>query len=274
MRFIKKLPSLSRVTPGSTAVLECPVGPTYQRIIFSMTAGALLDATDIGKITVYLNGKPYQQYANLQQLMDLNGYYNRGVDSMGATAAQFALHFHRAEMMDAVQRRLPGWGTKDVQTFHIELEIAAGAPADIAITAHAQIDPISQPLGVFMVVRQFAYSSAVSGEVEIDKLPRGPWYAAVHLFKADISKVVVTADQVEVVNATKAILERTQKEADIVKRVPVTAKATHIDFTIEGDLSQCVNTATLQDWRFKPTLDTSGSVTVVTETLDTLTQAA
>lgn len=274
MRKIVKLPSLSRVAAGSTAVLECPVGQTYHRIIFDVTAGAALDATDIGKITIYLDGKPVVTYKNLQQLIDINGYYNRGADTVSATAAQFVIHFNRAEMMDAVQRRLPGWGTQDVQTFHIEMEIAAGAPADIAITAHAKIDPIPQPLGVFIKVHQFAYSSSVAGEVEIDKLPRGAWYGAIHLFKADITKVVLTGDQVEIVNATKAVLERDQKESEIFRRVPMTAKATSIDFLTEGDLQQCINSKSLQDWRIKATLGSVGSVDIVTETLDTLNQSA
>lgn len=260
-----KLPSLSRVVAGSKATLECPVGHTYKNIVFS-ASGTALDVTDVERIDVLIDGKVIQTYNNLQRLFDINGYYNRGTD----TAAEFMLHFFRAEMIDAIYRRTSGIGTADVQTFHIELTLAAAAPADIAITAHAEVDPMPQPLGVFFKLREYPFSSAVAGTVEIDKLPRGAFYGAIHLFKADISAVEIEADQVKIYDATKTVGERFQKESSPVKRVPVTASATHIDWLTEGDLAQAIKTDLLSDFRVKMTLDTLGSVDIVTETLDTL----
>lgn len=264
-RKIVRLPSLSNVTPGATATLEIPRGPTYLNLILSAT-GTALAASHFEEINVYIDGKGVMRFSNLQRLMDLNSYYNRGTD----TVNEFVLHFFRAELMDAVYRRLPGIGTSDVQTFHVEFKLASGAPSDITMTAHAQIDPMPQPLGAMVKVREIPFSSAVSGEVEIDKLVRGPWYAAIHLFKADVSAVEVQANQVKIVDATKDVMERTQEEASPVKRVPVTAKATHVDFITEGDLQQALKTSGLTDFRLKATLDTSGSMDIVTETLDTL----
>lgn len=269
-RKIIRLPSLSRVVAGAKATLELPIGPTYRRIFLTISAGAGFDAPDVGRIDVLINGKVVQTYKNLQRLLDLNAYYSRGAEPVAATGAQVALHFERAELMDAVYRRAPGMGTADVQTFHIEIDIAAAAPADIAITAHAEIDPERQPLGVFYKVREFPFSSAVAGQVEIDKLPRGGWYSVVHLFKSDITAVEVEGNQVKVIDATKAILERTQKEASPVKRVPQSASATHVDFITDGDLSQSLRTDLLNDFRIKATLGTSGAVDIVAETFDTL----
>jgi hypothetical protein len=269
-RKIIKLPSVSRVTPGSIATLELPIGPTYKRIFFAVSAASGLDATDIGRIDVLIDGKVVQTFKDLQRLMDLNGYYNRASDTMSATAAQFGIHFERAELADLTYQRAPGIGTADVQTFHLEMAIASGAPASIAITAYAEIDPLPQPLGVFVKVREFPFNSSVSGQVEVDKLPRGPWYQAIHLFKADISQVEVQANQTKIVDATKGILERSQKEAAPIKRVPVTAKATHIDMVTDGDLAQSIRTEALGDFRILMTLDTSGAVDIVAETLDTL----
>lgn len=269
-RKIIRLPSMSRVVPGAKATLELPIGPTYRRLIFAAKAAAGLDATDIGRIDVLVNGKVIQTYKNLARLNAVNAYYGRAADTMSVTDAEFALHFERAELMDAVYRRAPGMGTADVQTFHIEVEIAAGAPADISMTCHAEIDPERQPLGVFYKVREFPFSSAVAGQVEIDKLPRGGWYSVIHLFKADITAVEVEGNQVKVIDATKTILERTQKEASPVKRVPQTASATHIDFITDGDLSQSLRTDLLNDFRLKVTLATSGAVDIVAETFDTL----
>jgi hypothetical protein len=259
------LPSLSRVVAGSKATLELPVGPTYRRIIFT-ASGTALDAAHIERIDVLIDGKQAQTFKNLQRLIDINGYYKRATDTVG----QFALHFYRAELMSEEYRRSPGIGTLDVQTFHVEIQLAAGAPNDIAITAHAEIDPKPQKLGVFYKVREFPFSSAVAGEVEIDRLPRGAWYSVLHLFKADISRIVVEGNQTKIIDATKAILERTQKEASPNPRAPVTAKATHIDMLTEGDLAQSIRTEKLQDFRIRMTLDTAGAVDVIAETLDTL----
>lgn len=264
-RKLIRLPSLSRVTAGAIATLELPIGPTYRRLIFT-ASGTGLDVTDIGRIDVLVDGKVVQTFKDLQRLFDLNGYYGRGAD----TAAQFAIHFERAELMDAVWRRAPGMGTIDVQTFHVQLTIASGAPVDLAITAHAEVDPQPLPLGLFFKVREYPFSSAVSGEVEIDKLPRGPLYSVLHLFKADVNAVEVSANQVKVFEGTKAVLERTQKEGSPIKRVPVTAKATHIDFITDGDLAQSLDTSKLSDYRVKMTLGTSGAVDIVAEVLDTL----
>lgn len=268
MKNYKPLPSLSRVTPGATATLEIPRGPTYERIDFNVTASSGLDAADIGRINVLVNGKVVQTFKNLQRLLDLNSYYKRGADAMSGTAAQFSLHFFRRELTEHKMRMAPGIGTADIQTFHIEMEIASGAPASIAITANAKVDASVQPIGAFVHVKEYPYNSSVSGQVEVDKLIRGPLYAAIHLFKADISKVILETDGRIVIESSKTLLELDQKDASPSVRVPVTASATHVDFLTEGNLADALPTAGLQDMRLKITLDTSGAVDIVTETLD------
>lgn len=265
MRKIVKLPSMSRVSPGATATLELPIGPTYYRIIFT-AAGTALDAAHIGRVSVMLNGQQRMTFKNYARLAALNAYYGRSADAV----TQFALHFFRGELEDLLWKRAPGIGTQDVQTFHVEIELAAGAPSDITMSAHAVVDPIPQPLGAFVNVREFPFSSAVSGEVEIDKLPRGPFYSALHLFKADVTEVEVEADTVKVLDATKAVLERLQKEASPKARTPQTASATHVDFLLEGDLQQALPTGTLSDFRVRATLGSSGAMDVIAETLDVL----
>lgn len=269
-RKIVKLPSMSRVVPGSKATLELPLGPTYQTVIFDVTAALGLDATDIGRIDLLVNGKSIMTFKDLQRLIDINAYYNRASDSVAAAAMQFAIHLHRAELLNELWRRAPGIGTADIQTLHFEIDIAATAPADIAIKAQAVVDPTRQALGAFFRIREFPAASAVAGVFEADKLPRGAFYSAVHLFKSDITYVEVEIDGVKVVDASKGVLERTQKEASPVKRIPQTAKATHIDFVTDGDLLNSLATAGAQDFRTRMTMTAAGAVDIVAETLDTL----
>lgn len=264
-----KLPSLSRVAAGSKATLELPVGPTYHRIFFE-ASGTGLDVTDIGRIDVLINGRVVQTFKNLQRLFDINSFYNRGADA----ATLFSLHFFQAHLADLVYRRAPGVGTSDVQTFHIEIEVVAAAPTDLAITAYAEVDPLPSTLGAFINIREYPGNSSVAGLIEMDKLPRGPWYQAIHLFKADITNVELEVDNgtgpVRIVDAKKTILERAQKEASPVKRVPVTASATHVDMCVDGDLQNAIQTAALTGFRLKMTLGTAGAYDVVAETLDVL----
>lgn len=262
---IIQLPSLSRVVAGSIATLELPIGPTYKRIFFECS-GTALAVGHIKRINVLMNGKVKQTFKNLQRLFDLNGFYNRGADAV----TMWAMHFERAEMHDLVYRRAPGIGTADLQTFHLEIELDATAPANITMKAWAEVDPMPQPVGVFFNVKEFPTNAPASGVVEFDKLPRGGWYAALHFAKADISAVEITANQVKVVDAKKTILEVVQKMASPVKRVPVTASYTHVDMLTDGDMAQAIKTANLQDFRVSMTCDTSGAFDVIAETLDGL----
>ncbi len=264
-RKLLQLPSMSRVVAGAKATLELVTGFTYFNIVVSAT-GTLLTAAMFGRVNVFVNGKVIATYANLQRLMDLNAYYNRSVD----TPNEFMIHFFRADMMDIIYRRAPGIGTGDVQTMHVTIDIDLTAPGDLAMNAHAFVDPEPQALGTFFKVLEFPFASAVAGKVEIDRLPRGAFYSAIHLFKPDVSAVEVNLDGNKIVDASKLVLEREEKEASPVKRVPQSAVATHIDWLLEGDIAQSIDTSTVQDFRTVMTLDTAGAVDIVTETLDTL----
>ncbi|MBL8506372.1 MAG: hypothetical protein JNJ51_08445, partial [Methylobacillus glycogenes] len=123
-----KLPSVSRVVAGSTAVLEIPIKPTYHNLMFVCT-GTALAVAHIGKIRVLANGKEVQTFKNLDRLIDLNKYYGRSAD----TVNQFMIHFTDNAYNDLAYKRAPAFGTDDLQTFTVEIELAAGAPADITM---------------------------------------------------------------------------------------------------------------------------------------------
>ena len=259
---VKKLPSLSNVAAGADATLECPLGPTYTKITVS-ASGTGLTAAHIGKIEVRINGKVVMEFRDLQRLIDLNSYYGRPADS----ANQFTIYFDRPEASDLPFKRLAGIGTQDIQTFDVRISIDAAAPSDLTMEAWAEVrEPMT--LGPVVKVREFPFSSSVAGEVDIDKIPRGPRIVAIHLFKSDVNNVVLEADSVKVIDASKTVLETLQKQAVPRARVPLTSKATHVDFVLEGDFAQALVTKALRDMRLKTTLGTSGSMDIVVEYLD------
>ena len=271
MKKHPKLPTVSRVAPGARAVVDIPVGPTYEHILLRFTAAAGLGLEDINRIDVLIGGTVKQTFKNAARLVSINAYYNRDTDTVTATEMVLGIHFNRAELADNVWRSAPGIGTQDVATFSIEFDVDAAAPASIACTAWAQVNPVQQPLGVFTSIREFPANAVSAGVYEHDKLPRGAWYPAIHLYKPDISYIEVEANGVKVIENPKAILERFQKGATPRARVPQTAQATHIDFMLEGVLADTLPTAGLQDFRVKATCDTNGAFDIVAETLDTIT---
>jgi len=264
---IYELPSISRVVAGSTAILELPIGPTYHDIVFTLT-GTALAVAHIGQVRVLVNGNEIQRYANLQRLFDLNAYYNRE----GDTVNEFKLAFARDEYNELAFKRAPALGTLGLSTVTIEMDLQAAFPANGTIVARALIDTVPQPLGVFNRIREVGLSSSVTGVVETDKIPKGgAVYQAIHLFKADISRVELEVDGVKVIASTKATLERLQKAVRPVARVPQTAKATHLDFLLEGDAGDLLNTQNVRDIRLRSTFDSVGSCDLVLEQLDVLT---
>lgn len=258
---ILSLPSMSRVTPNSTAILEIPVGPTYHHILFN-ASGTALAISHFGGVRVLIDGNEYQRFASLQDLIDLNAYYAKSAD----TATEWMLHF-KCDEYDALEfRRAPGFGTADVKTMTIEIDILAGAPANVAMSAMAFLDTARQPLGVYQKVRLTPFSSASAGDVVFDKLNRGGIvYQAIHLFKSDITKAVMEVDGTKIVDSSKTNLERLEKNCWPRARVPLTAKATHLDFLLQGDASDLLNTQGVQDLRLTMTLGTSGSINIYTE---------
>lgn len=265
---IVKLPSVSRVVANSTAILELPIGLTYHDIIFSCS-GTALAISHFGQIRVMANGNEIQRFKDLQRLVDLNNYYGREADS----ATEWKIAFCRDEYAGSglAYQRAPALGTIGLTTLTVEIDLTASFPANGTIVARALVDTVAQPIGVFNRIREVGISSSVTGVVETDKIPRGgAIYQAIHLFKADISNVELELDTVKVIESTKAVLERIQKAVRPVARIPQTAKATHLDFLIEGDAGDLLNTAGVQDMRLKMTFDTIGSCDIVLEQLDTL----
>lgn len=260
---IKKipLPSFSRVAAGSKAICELPIGPTYLRLLFEATGAD--NFNDYGKIAVVVNGTTRIEHKDLQRLAFLNAFYNRGID----TFSEWCIHFDRQEFDQMVERLAPGFGTADLQTLSVEIELPSGSSIT-ALKATAEIETQPQPLGVYTAIKETSLSSSVTGEVEYDRLQKGDRvYQAIHFFKADINKVNLKADSYEIIDCTKAQLERFQKNTRPVARVPQTAVATHVDFNGYGNSADLLKLQGVQDVRFKLTFGSIGTVDIVTEEL-------
>lgn len=262
--------SISRVAANTVAIVELPINPTYEMVRFAVT-GTGLTASQIGAIRVVANTEVIQEYLDLTQLIDLNTYDGMGTD----TVNDFTIYFKNpAEFIDNAQKAMMALGTADLRTLSIEIQLLA-TPADIAFVIHAVTDTALQPLGVYNRIKQIPLNSAVSGVVEWANLARNPVrpnvYSRIHFFKSDINKVELEANGVKVIEATKSMLEATQKKARPVANVPITAKATHLDFCTAGEYSDAFPTVGLNDLRLKLTFGSAGNCQIVTEEIAVFT---
>ncbi len=254
----KKLPTIANVTPGGRFVLQCPVGLTYQSVLFAM-GGTTFDQTHLSKLTVKINGKSVQDFATGQRLADLNSYYGRP-DGAGF----LSIHFTRPELNPA-WRHLPALGTQDVDTLTIEGDIDAAASADLTLDAWATLGPPSL-LGAFLKIREFPYNFA-AGTNEWDAIPKGPRIAAIHAMAGDVTHAEVELDGVKIFDADKTTAQELQKLAESRGRVPV-AGFTSIDFLLTGELPDAVATEGVQDRRLRVNKTAAGAADLVLEMLD------
>jgi hypothetical protein len=259
MRITNKMPSVTNVAPGSKAVLNLPLGRTYDLLQLEY-AGVTL--AQIKNLELEINGKVVQRFRDGVQLADLNSYWGRPVDSTGL----LTMWFVRPEFNTLVDQRLTALGTVDIKTLALKFDIDAAADAPVLEAYAVQSEP--QPLGLITKVKSFQSSTAVSGLQEIDNIPtNAARIAAIHLFKADIEQVEVEINSMKAFELKKASAENIQKKYG---RVPLTAKASHIDFVLEGDNAQAMVTQGIQDFRIKPVHTAAGNTELVVEYFDGL----
>lgn len=258
------LPSVSRVAPSSVAFLEIPIGPTYEVLNFVMT-GTALAATMVDGIKIIANGQELQSFLNLPQLIDINSYHGRAAD----TVSDFCIWFVNDDYVALAEKQLEALGTDGLQTLVVELTLNATWPANGTIVVNAFIDTDRARVGIYNKIKQFAINSAVSGDIDYDKLIRGgAVYKQAHFFKFDVNKIVLEADGVKVIDGSKSVLERAQKNVKPFARVPVTARCTTLDFCLDGYFGDLFRTDGINDLRARLTLGSAGAVQVVTEQLD------
>jgi hypothetical protein len=212
-------------------------------------------------IQIRVNGRVIQEFNDADEIAMLNDYYKRG-----STPGYVDLWFIRPELVALKDQRMTALGTMDVQTLDISIDID-GAAANPVIEAYAVMSEPA-PLGVITKVKRFPLTFAAGGEQDISNLPmNGARIGAIHLQSSlEISKARVVVNNVDVFEADAETAAQVQ---NIYQRVSDAASSVfHIDWMLEGDLSQALITQGVQDFRIKPTLDAGGQVNALVEYLD------
>lgn len=268
MAKILPINTTSAVIAGRTFTIEIPVNVTHELIKLSLTNLTKLQVTNI---KVKIGTKTFQEYDSLEELDDFNDYYGRQYG-----AAESIFYFRRKELSDPAQRGVTGLGLKGIDSCTITCDIDALAVApEIAVESLAGM---AQPLGLITKIGRQTVPFVAAGWNDIGKMPKIGKIIAYHLKKADVNEVVLKRDSVEIINATKTSIENYEKAAD-QPRVPVSARFTHLDFILDGNLGSGLEVLQYDDGmpvgsvHARLNLGAAGDVTVITESLDSLSGA-
>lgn len=192
-RRIVKMPAFNGVAAGSRATLTMPVGARkYLKLLIVYKAGADNQATIEGalKATRFLvNGRP-QREATVAQINTLRAYRGRAF-----VTGHVIVDFVEPSARTLQGEELYGWGTNNVSTLTLEVDIDAAAVAP-ALTAYAEIEDSIENLGGILKWRRNSYQSAGAGVLAIRDLPRDPMeaYSRFHIFTANATDVQLKAD--------------------------------------------------------------------------------
>lgn len=230
-------------TAGKKMTIELPIGHKYGCISIHHPNITAAQGTSI---EVKINGKPFQQFEDLQQIQDMNTHYNRPQQ-----ADWTDIWFERPELADSEDRLICGIGTADIRTLSIDMVVAAGAVnPETGFEVHAQVYA-NELLGLVTSIVSEGVPVTAAGSKVVPKMPQAANIAAYWIKKAtqNITNVRLQRDAGGVVNdvidSTKEYLENMQK-AQSKPRVPVTAKYTVIDFIERGLLEDSLQGQLLQ----------------------------
>ncbi|BAJ02159.1 major capsid protein P2 [Shewanella violacea] len=244
MRLYQKLPSISTVVKGETAVLTCPIGATYDQIVIKHTG---VTAAQIKNIRVKANSKLLIEFKSGADLNKFNARYG-----FSLTAGFLDFHFKRDEMKTLMEQRAFSLGTSNqfkgsdiISSITVEFDIDAAATAPVMKAFAYQSD--EAPFGICTKVRQVPLAIS-AGDNEIDNIIMAPnsRIMAVHVVTA------ATVDHLKVQRNGADLLDLpTELIAKLNKANGRNAQANwdSVDFVLEGDIKQAISCDGVQDFR-------------------------
>ncbi|PZO86538.1 MAG: hypothetical protein DI626_06275 [Micavibrio aeruginosavorus] len=263
--FQRKLPSFSVVSPGSTAAVLIPRGPTYQTIVLNYKRNGV-DATeaqvksDLKQVRLKINGVTRYEVSGKHLIDIMNKYYG-----IGFTAGLIVIPLTRPWHKTIEGEENLGWGTKNVDTFGIEVDIDAAAVSP-TLTGEALILPVERDLGLIVEVHELNFSSAVAGQFEIPNLPRGNGdMVAIHLDSANVTAAEAFLNQVPAIEGSAAITKSIQTW--MTERSPQTGYQ-HLDALVRNRIADVWPLKGVEDFRLKLTMSAAGAVGLVMETMN------
>ncbi len=262
---IRRMPSFQSVAAGSTASIALPIGPTYQNLTLRYKESGVdaVEATlksSLAKVRLKVNGTTRWEATGKHIIDCMNKFYG-----IGFVAGQLVIPLARPWMRTLQAEDNLAWGTQNLNTLGLEVDIAAGAVAPSMI-CDAMLDPNQRDLGTIIQVSEFSFASATAGDYEISTLPKGNGnLAALHFDNSNITAVKAVADGYilndgDLVNSNHALQW-------ISQRTPQ-AGYVHIDALVKNRIDDSWPLVGVQDFKITATMSAAGAVPLVMETIN------
>ena len=192
-RLRKKMPPFQGVAAGLKATCNLPVGLTYDIITLNYKESGV-DANEatmkagIDRIRLLLDAEAKIDLS-ATELLDIYKYYGYTIQ-----AGRIPLIFARPTARTAAGEDSIAYGTKDISTMSLEVDINSGATAP-TITAHA-VQSAPRNLGAHVSMKSYGSSSPGAGVVEMATLPRGNyWQMGLHIASSAVTDVELLSNQ-------------------------------------------------------------------------------
>lgn len=263
--------SFNAVGAGQTATVDLPVGGvTYHalQLNYSTTnAGGATKANmekEIKEIRLNVDGKVQRRFS-AAELFAINAFNSRAVKN-GLLTVFFSEPWRRG----VVGEDSLAWGTADLQTFQVEVDIAAIARAP-TLSAKAYVERVGREMGPIVKWRRHNIPAAATGVHNWTTAPRQDAYYRVHAFSSDIADVEVTVDQREVFSATRNQINALYEDLKLAPQ----AKIFHVAFDPTQRVSDALtmfvgdgaNARPISELRFDFNMTAAKAFDVITETL-------
>lgn len=176
---MQQLPNLSDITAGRTNTVLVPASGVLHGIyLYAHASGTPLNRAqlinDIGDIRVRVDGK-LKIDVDAEFVLDDYAYW---FDQHGAftEAGVIPILLWRPNLPDAFERALLAWGTEDVESIALEVEIldtSAGTGTVDTVEVFIEVEDDRRVLGKHLCISQHLRNFATTGEEQVNTLPYG-----------------------------------------------------------------------------------------------------
>lgn len=267
-RIETRMPDAEGVAPGQTATFKLPIGRRFHRLAMQYSGVTL---AQMPEIRVLLNGKVVQRYSAEER-----DKMNQG-DKLAAAAGILVLPFDRNKLKTRDGEEMTSINTgsfddqgRGINSFHIEVDIAAAATAPALKLWATQSEALPGGAGTVMHINKRPYTVSGAGEFQIsDMVKGGVTSMAINRVYFKPSANVIT--RLEIERDTRTIFERDAATnerllAEAGTRSVISGWFT-VDKTEAGYGGDPINLVGVNDFRYIGVADGAMTVDVITEYL-------
>jgi hypothetical protein len=160
----EQLVNFQNIAPGQTALLTCPIGPTYEKIKINLTGGLVI--SQVTNIVGKINEKPFFTVTGADLLAE--NLYEGGSNPTNLIVLNFLRENAKSSSVkgagptsQVAEQMLTALSSAIMQKLTFEITLASTAPPGCGMVAFAQLnDPSKNPMVLKQLYATLAYPSA------------------------------------------------------------------------------------------------------------------